>query len=160
MAIFTFLPGNQTKRRRKMKTSSSSKVGQVINSISDYMREDCEKMLRRDDHIVRKIWQSTIPHSNPRQEWNKNVCVLWQKKSLDLLYQERFRSEVRCRKWGITQTNHICMHLSLRSGEKETFCLVSSPAGHILVASRKEKTRRTQSPTKHCVTGPSPHTPL
>ena len=54
----------------------------------------------KDDHTVglRKIWPSTASHRNLRQQCNEDVCVHRQQELLDLVYQERPRSEVRCRK--------------------------------------------------------------
>lgn len=93
-----------------MKAPSSPKAGEVINSKCHCMREvkqDRGKMPREADHTagLRKRWQSIIAHGNPRHEYDKNVHVPWQQESLDLVSQERPRSEVRCRKWRITQTN-------------------------------------------------------
>lgn len=98
-----YLPSLKSKKSHKKKvTISSLKVGEVINSKSHYMREvkqDCEKMLK-DDHTVglEKYGQATASHSNLRQQCNKDVCAHGQQELLDLVYQERPRSEVRCGK--------------------------------------------------------------
>lgn len=50
---------------------------------------DCGKLLRENDHNVGlKNMAKLNSHSNPRKQYNKNVCVHGQQESLDLVLKK------------------------------------------------------------------------